>query len=128
MRIPWRIIARDVPGHGVAAPLGNHWAGIAFSGVAAGVTASFVAVALPSATAPLALLIVFISTLSAGRVAPVRLALMHGACAWFALVALTGLTHALPEWHRPVALWMSFVLVEDMVLIGRVGTRRGRMQ
>jgi len=91
-------------------------------GLCAGTVAAFLAGELPTRTAPLALLIVLVSTLLAGRLAPIGLALAHGACAWMVWVIVGFVTHRMTSaWHGIPALWLVLLLVEDMALIGRVG-------
>ena len=101
------------------------WMLAALSGCALGVIATFAARGLRPSSAPLAILVVLISTLVAGRVARLGPALAHGACAWVAIVTTATLTHTpLAPWHGIPAVWILFILVEDMVLLGRLGRRR----
>ena len=67
----------------------------------------------------------WISTLVAGRIARLGSALAHGACAWVAIVTTATLTRTpLEPWHGLPAAAVLFVLIEDMVLLGRLGRRR----
>ena len=91
-------------------------------GLCAGGLATLLAIELAPRAAPLALLVILLSTLLAGRLAPVGPALAHGACAWMALVVASLVTHRVnAAWHSASALWLVLLLVEDMALIGRVG-------
>lgn len=97
-------------------------------GLSAGMLAAFLTCQLPARAEPLPLLVVLISTLLAGRLAPIGPALAHGLCAWAVLVIAGFLTHRVHSaWHGIPAHWLMLVLVEDMALIGRVGYVRRLM-
>lgn len=101
------------------------WALAVLSGCALGVIATLVVRALGPALAPLGILIVIVSTLVAGRVAWLGPALAHGACAWVSIITTAALTRApLKPWHGIPAMWILFVLIEDMALLGHLGRRR----
>lgn len=101
------------------------WRVAALSGVVLGAISAYAARGLRPSLARLAILVVLISTFVAGRVARLGPALAHGACAWVAIVATATLTHMPVEpWHGIPAVWILFVLIEDMVLLGRAGRRR----
>ena len=122
-RLPWRLVVR-----GDDLGTARHAAGAQRSrvvvalGLCAGALATFVAGELPPHMAPLALLVVLVSTMIAGCLAPVGPALAHGACAWMVWVIAGLVTHRVnAAWHGIPALWLVLLLVEDMALIGRVG-------
>ena len=92
------------------------------SGIIAGLVATGLASILTRTAAPVMLLPILVSTLVAGRLASTRVALLHGACAWLAMVVSSAAEHpASPVWHGVSALWVLLLLIEDMALIGRVG-------
>ena len=118
-RLKWRVQVRDDDRGATAAQRSSL---VVVLGLCAGALATYLASELPARTAPLALLIVLVSTLLAGRLAPVGPALAHGACAWMVLAAAALMTHRVNSpWHGIPALWLVLLLVEDMALIGRVG-------
>ena len=91
-------------------------------GLCAGALATILAGALPARSAPLAILVILVSPMLAGRLAPIGPALAHGAAAWMVVAAAALMTHRLnPAWHGISAFWLLLLLVEDMALIGRVG-------
>lgn len=95
------------------------------SGLCAGALATILAAALSARTAPLSLLVILVSTLLAGRLAPIGPALAHGACAWMVLAIAGLVAHRVNlAWHGIPALWPTLLLVEDMALIGRAGYLR----
>ena len=100
------------------------WRVAALSGCVFGVMASFVAQGLRPSMAPLAIVVVLISTLVAGRLARLGPALAHGACAWAMIAAMsTWWRSVVDTWHGIPALVVMLVLIEDMVLLGRLGHR-----
>ena len=122
-RPTWRVLVRDdARGAGRCTPGARRSGVVVVLGLCAGAVATFLASQLPTRTAPLALLIVLVSTMLAGRLAPIGPALAHGACAWMVWVIVGFVTHRVNSaWHGIPALWLVLLLVEDMALIGRVG-------
>ena len=130
LRLNWRVQVRDDDrGAAVRRAAGVQRKSLVVGlGLFAGALATYLAGALPARTAPLALLIVLVSTLLAGHLAPVGPALAHGACAWLVLAAAAFMTHRVHSpWHSIPALSLVLLLVEDMALIGRVGYVRQRI-
>ena len=125
----WRVLVReDAPGASRRALGAQRSSVVVVLGLCSGVLTTFVGGALSPRTAPLALLIVLISTLFAGRFAPIGPALAHGACAWIVLAVPVGLAHGLTSASRGIpGPWSMLLLVEDMALIGRVGYVRRLM-
>ena len=122
-RVNWSMRVRDdAPGTGRRTLGDRRSSVVVVLGLCAGAVATLLAAELPSRTAPLAVLVILLSTLFAGRLAPVGPALAHGAAAWMVLAVAALMTHrANAAWHGIPALWLMLLLVEDMALIGRVG-------
>jgi len=119
------MIVRDEAADSYGELASHSWTLGALSGCVLGVVVAFASRGLGPSMAPLALLVVLTSTLVAGRIAQVGPAVAHGACAWLAIVTTASLTHTILEpWHGLPAAGILFVLIEDMVLLGRLG--RGR--
>ena len=105
--------------------IGSGRLGVALTGVLSGLLTAIVARSLPPAAAPLGMLIVLTVTLIVGRVAPFGPALAHGVCAWATIHLYFRAAHSLPcIWSGLPSPWLSLVLVEDMVLLGRLGRAR----
>ena len=108
------------PGEGVF-EAGTRRRAIAVYGVAIGMLTAFAAHALPTSTRSMAVLPILLSTLIAGRLAPLRAALVHGALAWAAVVVGTdGLQVAQSPLPHAAVAWISLLLIEDMALLGRL--------
>ncbi len=117
----WRVVVRDstnaqLPRRGLRNGL------VVAGGVVIGLLASSIARTVPLSVAPLATVLILVSTLVAGRMAPIWPALAHGACAWMTILIAAGLAHvASHAWLGVPAPLVSLVLIEDMALIGRIG-------
>ena len=125
----WRVLVRDdVPAASRRAPGAQRSSVVVVLGLCAGVLATCVGGELSPRKAPLALLLVLISTLIAGRCAPIGPALAHGACAWMVLVVAGALGPRVPSaWQGIPGALLLLLLVEDMAIIGRVGYVRRLM-
>jgi hypothetical protein len=119
----WRVLVRDdAPDGARPAPGAQRSSVIVMLGLCAGALATVLANALSARTAPLALLLVLLSTLLAGRLAPLGPALAHGAGAWMVMAVAGVLTYrGSSAWHGIPAVWSVLLLIENMALIGRVG-------
>ena len=100
------------------------WKVATMSGCVFGLIASFAANGLRPALAPLAMLIVLIPTLAAGRLLPLTQAAAHGACSWAVITVTFAWTrHFSDTWHGIPALLVILVLIEDMALLGSLSRR-----